>query len=105
MARHAETRSTVSRRSFLGGAAAGVAAGALEGLPAAAARAQTTAQEMRTAQQLRTDVVVVGGGIGGLTAAVRAQRAGARVIVLEKAYEPGGTTAHSEGGVWTAPAG
>jgi succinate dehydrogenase/fumarate reductase flavoprotein subunit len=75
---------------------AGAAAGVWGAAPLRAEQAQTPPQE------LRTDVVVCGSGIGGLTAAVRAQQAGARVIMLEKAYEPGGTTAHSEGVVWTA---
>ena len=48
---------------------------------------------------MRTDVVVVGGGMGGLTAAVRAQQQGARVILLEKAFEVGGTMKHSAGGI------
>ncbi len=93
MAKQAETDSNVSRRNFLGGAAAGVAAGALGGWSTASAQPPTGIQEMRT------DVVVVGGGMGGLTAAVRAQQQGARVIVLEKAFEPGGTMKHSAGGV------
>ncbi|MCH7533847.1 MAG: FAD-dependent oxidoreductase [Gemmatimonadetes bacterium] len=96
MTRQDESNSTLSRRHFLGGAVAGVAAGALDAAPIGAEQAQEAVQEMRT------DVVVCGSGIGGLTAAVRAQRAGARVIVLEKAYEAGGTTAHSEGVVWTS---
>jgi succinate dehydrogenase/fumarate reductase flavoprotein subunit len=95
-----KTNARVSRRSFLGGAAAGVAAAGFEGLSTASA--QTPSPDVRGAQPQRTDVVIVGGGIAGLTAAIRAQEAGAKVIVLEKAYEPGGTTAHSEGGIWTA---
>src|SRR5450830_1763486 len=87
-----ETASKVSRRGFLEGmAVSGVAAGALAGVKVAAQSPKTT--------ELRTNVVVCGTGIGGLTSAIRAQKAGAKVIVLEKAYEPGGTTAHSEGGV------
>jgi succinate dehydrogenase/fumarate reductase flavoprotein subunit len=93
MAKDPEPRSAVTRRGFLGGAAAGAAAGAFGAWSRASAQVPTIAQD------LRTDVVIVGSGIGGLTAAVRAQKAGARVIVLEKAYEPGGTTAHSEGSV------
>ncbi len=96
MAKDAKSGSKVSRRVFFGGAAAGVAAGALGGGSTASGQAPATAQAQKT------DVVIVGSGIAGMTAAVRAQQAGARVIVLEKAYEPGGTTAHSEGGVWTA---
>ena len=34
---------------------------------------------------LETDVLVVGGGIGGLCAAISAAQGGARVTVLEKA--------------------
>ena len=37
----------------------------------------------------------------GLTTAVRAQREGADVVLLEKSSERGGTMSHSEGAVWT----
>lgn len=47
-----------------------------------------------------TDVLVAGSGIGGLSAALRAARAGARVLVAEKASDPGGTTVLSGGRVW-----
>ena len=48
------------------------------------------------------DVLVCGAGIAGLTAARTAQEAGARVVVLEKGPETGGSSAVSAGIVWTA---
>jgi 3-oxo-5alpha-steroid 4-dehydrogenase len=44
-----------------------------------------------------TDVVVVGFGIAGACAALEAARAGARVVLLERAAQPGGTSAMSGG--------
>lgn len=46
------------------------------------------------------DVVVVGSGAGGMTAALTAQTAGLRVLLVEKAAVFGGTTALSGGGIW-----
>ena len=46
------------------------------------------------------DVVVVGSGAGGLTAAINAADAHATVLVIEKADEFGGTSATSGGGIW-----
>jgi succinate dehydrogenase/fumarate reductase flavoprotein subunit len=44
-----------------------------------------------------TDVLIVGGGGAGICAAIEAADAGARVIVVEAASEPGGSTAMAGG--------
>jgi 3-oxosteroid 1-dehydrogenase len=46
------------------------------------------------------DLVVVGSGAAGLTGALVAALGGARVVVIEKADQVGGTTAISGGGAW-----
>lgn len=46
------------------------------------------------------DVVVVGTGAAGLSAALSAEAQGARVLVVEKAASVGGTTAMSGGCIW-----
>src|ERR1700688_4224204 len=46
------------------------------------------------------DVVVIGAGAGGMTAAAVAAAEGLRVLVIEKTEFVGGTTAWSGGMVW-----
>jgi 3-oxosteroid 1-dehydrogenase len=48
----------------------------------------------------REDVVVLGSGAAGLTAAILAHDHGARVLVAERTDKVGGTTAVSGGGIW-----
>ena len=47
-------------------------------------------------------VLVVGAGMGGLVAAVRAQGLGADVTLIEKGSQVGGTMVMSGGGIWCA---
>ena len=49
---------------------------------------------------MEADVIVIGSGAGGLSAAVVAARQGLKVVVLEATDTFGGTTAMSGGGVW-----
>ena len=49
---------------------------------------------------LEIDVLVVGSGAAGLTAALAVSTAGGEVLVIEKSDEFGGTSATSGGGIW-----
>jgi succinate dehydrogenase/fumarate reductase flavoprotein subunit len=51
---------------------------------------------------LTCDLLVIGAGMAGMTAAGRAAEMGARVIVIEKAASIGGSAALSLGDLWTA---
>lgn len=55
-----------------------------------------------TTQHDESDVLVIGGGMAGLVAALQAQALGARVTVLEKGPAVGGSLALSGGTIWCA---
>ena len=46
-------------------------------------------------------VIIAGGGLAGLTAALRAAELGARVTLLEKGDRPGGSFVYSSGYIWS----
>lgn len=89
----------VSRRSFLKaagvGAASGTAAGTFGAISFSTSHAAAQGRWDETA-----DVVIVGTGAAGFTAAAVAAHFGNQVIMLEKGPQPGGTTIKSSGGYW-----
>jgi 3-oxosteroid 1-dehydrogenase len=60
----------------------------------------TTEQAGAGADQAAFDVVVVGSGAAGMTAALAAAHHGLDVVVIEKTGRFGGSTARSGGGLW-----
>jgi hypothetical protein len=82
------TRKDFTRRDFIKTTAAGVGVTALTGFSAAEARAAGLPEKW----DKETDVVVVGCGGAGTTAAITAHDAGAKVIIVEKAPEGGGNS-------------
>ncbi len=54
------------------------------------------------AWDMEVDVLAIGSGIGGLSAAITAHEKGARALVLERSDKVGGVTALSMGEVWVA---
>jgi 3-oxosteroid 1-dehydrogenase len=59
-------------------------------------------QNLPAQWDIETDLISIGSGIGGLSAAITAHEHGARAIVLERAGKVGGVTALSMGEVWIA---
>jgi 3-oxosteroid 1-dehydrogenase len=80
-----------SRRTVLG-TVAGLGVGAIVG-PSAFARAAWSKEE-------EYDLVVIGSGAAGMTAALRGASRGLRTVVVEKASTFGGSAARSGAGIW-----
>ena len=81
----------LSRRSILRGTAAGAGLALTSGLVTGAATVPALGEY---------DVVVVGSGAAGMTAALTAAKRGLSVVVVEKAPTFGGSAARSGAGIW-----
>ena len=100
------TNKGISRRQFLGTvagtAAVGVAVGVAGGYLAVPATPSNQVISLPSKWDQQADVVVVGGGIAGLSAAIEAANGGASVILLEKAADVGGVTKTSGGLIYAS---
>ena len=68
--------------------------------PSAGARKMSSAAGRRTQAMIETDLLVVGSGAAGFSAALTASHAGLSVLMVEKERQFGGTTAYSAGVIW-----
>jgi len=59
-------------------------------------------QNLPSKWDAEVDVIAIGSGIGGLSAAITAHELGAEALVLERSSQVGGVTALSMGEVWVA---
>ncbi len=92
----------LTRRQFVtaaGGAAAVAGAGALAGCVPVSAEMPSAVSSLPASWDHEADVVIIGGGICGLVAAIRAKDLGASVIVVEANYACGGHALTSGGHV------
>lgn len=92
----------MTRRNFLGTAACGAAALAAAAAAPSVAFGDATAVEEPDEWDEECDVLILGAGGTGLSAACAAAEAGASVIVVETAEGTGGTTALSGGVIQAA---
>ena len=69
----------------------------------AAAPAEEAAPAEKAAETIDCDVVVIGAGGAGMTAAITASDEGANVIILESTSFPGGNSVRSTGGMNAGP--
>ena len=97
--------SRLSRRAFVTGA---VGLGAVAAISAVSARTsladeepaeETPAEAGDAATGTSYDVIIVGAGGAGMTAAMSAHDGGAKVLLLEKMAVAGGNTVCAEGGM------
>jgi 3-oxosteroid 1-dehydrogenase len=82
---------SLSRRQVLTGAAA---------IGASTVLASSVSGGVAWADPQQFDVVVIGSGAAGMTAALRAAKRGLRTVVVEKAPTFGGSAARSGAGIW-----
>ena len=89
----------ISRRRFIGAGAVAGAGAALAGAPGADAAEPAFAAKTKRLKTKHVDVVIVGAGLAGLTAARQLVRQGKSVCVLEARPRVGGrVTSHEIGG-------
>lgn len=81
---------SINRRSFIKRATAGLALGAISPSLLLGQNNKDVKSLISTYPKLTFDVAVVGAGPGGVPAAIAAARNGARVVLIEEDYLPGG---------------
>jgi fumarate reductase flavoprotein subunit len=74
-------------------------AASTEPAPAASAAPAEEPAEPAATEDIHADIVVVGGGLAGLSAAIKARENGANVILVEKLAMTGGSSMRSGGGL------
>ena len=88
------TEMNLTRRSFVGLTATAAAMAMAGGMLGACTKQDA---ESKAKDVVETDFVIVGGGVGGLGAAIRAAETGKSCVVLEKEAALGGDSALSAG--------